>query len=413
MTRGVVPDWIVGATLIDGTGADPIDGAAIEMVDGSIRSIGRTPPADAAVLDGAGLTVTPGLIDAHAHLAISIGSISGDGVSLAEHAASAFEVCGIALDAGFTTVRDVGGADIGLASVIASGRVRGPRMLPSGPAIIQTGGHGHFGSPWACVAEHDRQDLPGLYSNALLSDGADAVRRNVREAFRRGATQIKLAVTGGVISQHDRISDTQLTVAEIASAVAEANARDSYVTAHAHNNEGVRNAVLGGVKCIEHASWLDESTAELMAEHDVALVPTLLVLRLLADRGLMTSGMPPSTAARAAEVADRQPEAVRIARAAGLLIGLGSDLVGPQQSGRGRELILRAEVEDPMTALLSATRDNARILRIDHETGTVEPGKRADLTLFEGDPLADTSLFDRPDRIPYVVQQGRLVKTAA
>ncbi|MFE3829373.1 amidohydrolase family protein [Streptomyces sp. NPDC059092] len=402
--------WIVGARIIDGTGRDPVDGSAIHVVDGRIAHLGPA-PADARTLDAGGLPITPGLIDAHVHIGQSsdIGPSLRRELSPAEIAADMFTTCGNTLDGGFTTVRDVGGIDAGVARVVASGKVRGPRILQSGPIQCQTGGHGHLAADWEPTADWHDHAIPGLRALSLLSDGPSEVRKNVRETFRRGADFIKMCVTGGVVSTHDKLTDTQFSVEEIAVAVEEAAARGTYVTVHAHNNAGIRNAVRAGAKCVEHGSEIDEETATLMAGHGVALVPTLSVVKALLEDAT-EAGLPAGTKERVGPVLDGQISALRIARASGVKVGVGSDLIGPHQRLRGREITLRSEIETPMEALVAATRVNAEILRLDHETGTIEVGKLADLTVWSSDPLADPEVFGDPSQAAFVIKGGEVVK---
>lgn len=402
--------WITGARVVDGTGAEPVEGVSIHVVDGRIAHLGA-PPQGAESLDAEGLTITPGLIDAHAHFGIAsdIGPSLRHDLSVAELAADMFNTAGEALDAGFTTVRDTGGIDAGLAGVVASGKVRGPRILQCGPIQCQTGGHGHLAAEWEPTLDWDEHGIPGLRALSLLSDGPDQMRKNVRETFRRGADFIKMCVTGGVVSTHDKLSDTQFTVEEIAVAVEEATARGTYVTVHAHNNSGIRNAVQAGVKCVEHGSEIDEDTAALMAQHGVALVPTLAVVHALLEDAT-EAGLPAEITDRIGPALDGQIAGLRAARAAGVRVGSGSDLIGTKQRLRGKELSLRSEVETPMLALESATRINADILGIGDETGTLEVGKLADLTAWATDPLADPKAFGDPDQVSLVVKAGFVVR---
>lgn len=404
--------WIVGARIIDGTGRDPVHGQAIHVEGDRIAALGR-PPAGARALDARGLTITPGLIDAHVHLGLSsdINPSLRRELSVAELAADMFDNCGRTLDAGFTTVRDTGGIDAGLARAVAGGKVRGPRILQCGPVQCQTGGHGHFAAEWEPTANWYDHDIPGLRSISLLSDGPEQMRKNVRETFRRGADFLKLCVTGGVMSTHDKIGDTQFTTEEIAVAVTEANARGSYVTVHAHNNAGIRNAVHAGVACVEHGSEIDEETAGLMAAKGVALVPTLATMHALLQNATR-AGLPAGIADRVGPVLQGQIDGLLAARAAGVRTGLGSDLIGADQRGRGCELTLRSDIEGPMLALQAATRVNAEILRIADRVGTVEVGKLADLTAWAGDPLDNPGVFGEPDNVALVIQGGRVVKEA-
>lgn len=251
--------------------------------------------------------------------------------------------------------------------------------------------------------------IPGLRSLSLLCDGTDEMRKNAREAFRRGADFLKLCVTGGVVSRHDKLADTQFDIAEIAAAVVEATARGTYVTVHAHNNEGIRNAVAAGARCVEHGSQINEETAALMAAHDVAHVPTLAVVRALIE-DTAEAGLPASIADRVGVALQDQIDAIHASRAAGVRIGSGSDLIGPRQDNRGRELLLRSEIETPMAALVSATSVNADILGIGADVGTIEPGKRADLIALRGNPLDDPKLFADRAAVALVVQNGTVVK---
>jgi imidazolonepropionase-like amidohydrolase len=191
--------------------------------------------------------------------------------------------------------------------------------------------------------------------------------------------------------------------------VLEAEARNTYVTAHAHNSRGIQNGLAAGVACFEHGSWLDEETAAAMSAAGAALVPTLTVARVMIDER-EEWGLPEAIVARMEQVEGHMEHAIKLARAAGVTVGCGSDLLGPRQGRRGLELVLRAEVESPMDAIVAATSTNARILRVDDRLGTVEAGKLADLVAVRGDPLTEPALFDDPDRIVLVVKDGVIEK---
>jgi imidazolonepropionase-like amidohydrolase len=401
--------WLVGARLVDGTGRDPLE-TDLQVAEGRVAALGKA-PADAQVLDLTGFTITPGLIDAHVHLGIAsaISDLLGPNISVAEIAADMFNNAAQTLDAGFTTVRDTGGIDAGLATAIAKGKVRGPRVLQCGPMQCQTGGHGHLATAWEPTTIWESHQIPGLCSAAFLSDGADEMRKNARESFRRGADFLKLCVSGGVVSNHDKVTDTQFTSDEIAAAVFEAEARGTYVTVHAHNNRGIHSAVRAGVKCVEHGSEIDEETAALMAAHGVAHVPTFAVLEQLL-RSVDVIGLPAEIRNRAMGLRQGQLDGFRATRAAGVKVGLGSDLIGPDQTGRSEELLIRAEFETPMDALIAATRTNAEILRIADKVGTLEVGKGADLVAWRTDPLETPKAFTEPEQAAVILQSGRVVK---
>lgn len=402
--------WLDGGTLADGTGRDPVRNPGILAEAGRIRRLGGRRPAGAEVVDCSGLLLTPGLIDAHVHMACAPfdPSLRYD-VSVADMAADMFLNCQQTLAGGFTTVRDTGGIDRGLADVIASGKMPGPRILQCGPVHSQTGGGGQMGAEWEPAHLWDQHAIPGLVAWALLSDGPGELRKNVREGFRRGATFVKLLVTGAVVAiSTQQPSDTQFTVEEITVAVEEATAKGTYVTVHAHNNAGIRAAITAGVRCVEHGSQIDEETAALMSERGVALVPTLSIMeQLVADPASM--GLAPSYASRLAEFTRTARDAVLTARAAGVRVGLGSDLLGPDQRDRGRELVHRAKLETPMRALEAATRINADVIGLGDDLGTIEAGKIADIAGFAGDPLSEPGQFADRDRVALVVQGGRVV----
>jgi len=316
----------------------------------------------------------------------------------------------MALRAVVHTVRDAGGANGALESAIALGLVHGHQILPSGPHLSQPAGHGDHRLPFDHHHDHtEARGTPGLGQMSMICNGADEVRLAAREAFRRGATQIKVCVSGGVVSFTDRLEDAQFTVEELRAAVDEAAARDTYVLAHAHNVRGIRNGLDAGVRCFEHATFLDDATARAIAEAGAYVVPTFAVVRLMTDEWQQW-GVPEQVLPKLAGVEDGMAKSMQMAIEAGVKVGSGSDLLGPEQNRRGLELVIKSSLIGPMAALVSATLTNAEIMRLDHELGTVTEGKLADLVAFAGNPLDDPELFDSPERIPVVVQRGRVVK---
>ena len=394
-----------GASIVDGTGA-PARSGTVVVDNGRIRALDEDGPKGATVVDLPGHTLLPGIIDAHTHLGLLDIPAQYDGKTpAAVMAAQIFGNAGRLLDAGFTTARDVGGVDGGLAQAIEQGLVRGPHLYPSGPVLCQTGGHGDFGAPF----HPHGTGVPGLSTASLVCDGPDEVRRAARTALRRGATQVKVCVSGGVMSYTDSLDDTQFGVDELRAAVDEAHARRTYVTAHAHTTPGIRNGLAAGIECFEHGTFLDEDTVTAMASAGVALVPTLAVLHI-AHENWREMGIPEDLLPRFAGVEDAMAASLKLAFAAGIPIGSGSDLFGPAQSRFGLELLLKARILGPMEAIVSATATNARILRVDDRIGTIEAGKDADLIAVAGDPLSDPDLFDDPSRVTLVMQRGVIVK---
>jgi imidazolonepropionase-like amidohydrolase len=398
---------LTNATVIDGSGGEPFTGAV--GINGSlIDSVGDVAPARAApVLDLAGLTVLPGLIDLHTHLGmISIGD--SESLSPAVTAAHMFRNAELCLLAGYTSARDVGGADGGLKQAIELGLIPGPRLFPSGPLLCQSGGHGDYAPPY--YAHHHRHDpgVPGLSQMSIVCDGPEQVRVAARTVFRRGATQIKMCLSGGVVSLTDSLEDTQFTVEELQAAVVEAKARNTYVTAHVHNTRGILAGLAAGVECFEHASHLDESTAAKMAAAGVALVPTFAVRALMRARWAQW-GVPEQALPRLAGVQEAQAAAVKLAFDAGVRIGSGSDLLGPDQAERGLELTLKAAVMGPLAAIVSATSTSAAILRRP-DLGVLAPGKTADAIAIDFDPLTEPDKWQDPDHVVLVIKEGVIVK---
>lgn len=398
---------IVGATLIDGTGRDPQPNTTVSIGAERIVSIGNA-SSDAQRIDGTGLTLLPGLIDLHTHMA-AVTLANPEAISPAELAAHLFRNAELCLESGHTTAREVGGADGGLARAIDAGLVRGPRLFPSGPMLSQRGGHGDSSYPWVLDHHHRGMDHPGLAQMAVVCDGPDQVRFAARTAFHRGATQIKVCASGGVASRTDRLEDAQFSVAELRAAVEEARARDTYVTAHAHNTRAIRNGLEAGLECFEHGTFLDEETAAKMAAAGAALVPTLTVMHLFANRW-REWGIPEEGATKIQGVAEAMTNSVRIATAAGVTVGSGTDLLGPEQNQRGLELALKARILGPMAAIMSATATNAAILRRGGDLGTVEVGKIADLVAVDFDPLSNPELFADPSRVVLVIKDGAIAK---
>jgi imidazolonepropionase-like amidohydrolase len=401
----------VNATIISGTGEDPFPGSVViqgerivDVLTGSAR-----PHATALTVDCAGRTLLPGLIDAHVH----IGALDADGREQqrryfdSEASLMAGRNLAQLLDQGFTTARDAAGADAGFRRAVERGIVAGPRLLVSGRPLSQTGGHGdgrlatEHGDVNACGAR------VGIVSHIV--DGADQVRWAAREELRRGADQLKVMAGGGVMSPTDRLEASQFSLPELQAAVEVAEATGSYVLAHAYTPDAIRMSVAAGVRSIEHGNLIDESTARLMAEHGVFLVPTLVTYEKLYEGGERL-GLSKANLDKLAVVIDAGLESLRIARTAGVKIASGSDLLGALARHRGRELAIKARVLGEMGAIVAATRTNAELMRLDAEVGTVAPGKRADLIVVDGDPLDDIGLLGRPDALPVIVTDGRLHK---
>lgn len=391
---------IVNATVFDGESAELVEGP-VHVAEGRIESVGEGPEPVERVLDARGGTVLPGLIDAHCHAyGISLDVRSLESRPLSYVALVAARRLAASLRRGFTTVRDPAGGDAGLARAIDEGLLAAPRYLWTGPALSQTGGHGD-------VREPD-SELCGCAAHvAEVVDGVDALRRAVRDRFRRGAHAIKIFTSGGVVSPSDPLRIPQYSAEEIRAVTSEATRRGSYVAAHAYSPDAIRLAVDNGVRSIEHGNLLDADTAAMLAGSGAFLVPTLITYDAMERRGAAL-GLPPVSRQKNREVLDAGRHAVELARAAGVQIGFGTDLMGELEDEQLEGLRLQIEVEGPALALQSATSVNAALIgRAD--LGRVRPGCVADLLVVPGNPFDDPSVLWDESRPRTVIQGGELV----
>jgi imidazolonepropionase-like amidohydrolase len=354
-----------------------------------------------------GLTLLPGLIDAHVHVtAIVTDFFKLSLMTQSLITAQAETVLEAMLRRGYTTVRDAGGADSGLVQAIEQGHIAGPRLLIAGQAITQTGGHGdprppHF-SPTNCIC----CGSAGLLGH--VADGVPEVRRAVREQIRNGAHHIKVMAGGGISTPNDPLEGLQFSIEELNALVEEADAARTYVMAHAYSPEAISRAVRAGVRSIEHGNLLDEPTAELMARYGVYLVPTLATYAALGERG-KALGWSPAMLEKCAQVKDRGLEAIRIAQAAGVKIALGSDLLGDMHDLQYDELVLRQQVMSPAQVLRSATHVNAELIGESGRLGVIAEGACADLLVMDGDPLRDLRAFQHEPNLLMVLKAGKPV----
>ena len=378
------------ARIFDGSSAELREGC-VRVASGTIVEVGGGPDPGDRVIDCRGRAVVPGLIDAHFHAygaSLSLLEIETSPLSYLA-LAGARRLAG-ALGRGFTTVRDPGGGDAGLARAIREGLTAAPRYLFCGAALSQTGGHGDPRPPelGCCL---------GGGHMAEVVDGVDALRRAARERLRSGAHAIKIMASGGVISPSDPLRVPQYSPEEIRVVVEEATRRGSYVAAHAYSAEAIAVAVANGVRSIEHGNLLDAPTAALMAEQGAFLVPTLVTYDAMERRGAEL-GLARVAQDKNREVLDAGRAAIGLAREAGVRIGFGTDLMGPLDGEQLHGLRLQAEVEGPLALLRAATSVNAELLGRD-DLGRIGPGAVADLLVLDGDPLRDPSvLWGGPDR---------------
>lgn len=409
---------IHNGTLIDGNGRTPIPNGAVLVRDERITAVGRKadiplPDADIQMMDAQGGAILPGLIDTHVHLTL-------EGVNFMQMLNTPFSLnyyqaidrMKRTVEAGITSVRDAGGADLGMKQAAAQGLVLGPRMQISITVLSITGGHADSwlpsGANLSLFAE-----TPGRPSGIV--DGVDNVRRKVREILRAGADVIKVCSTGGVLSPTDHPEFTQFSPEELAVMVEEATYRRGVkVMAHAQGLEGIKNAVRAGIHSIEHGIFLDEEAIELMLSHGTFLVPTLLAPLAVLEIAEATGTMPEWGVQKAREVIEIHSENIGKAYQAGVKIAMGTDAGVMKHGTNLRELGLMCGIGmTPMESIVATTKVAAECLGWQDRVGTLEAGKLADIIISKTDPLADIRSLEKPENIALVMLDGRVVKQVA
>ncbi len=428
--RGTTPLWFSGGSVFDGTGAPPRRGISVLVDDGRIAGLaseGETPPEGATVVELAGRTLLPGLIDAHAHVKADFPVPDPGAEPLLGGATAHLMAADLreTLRRGITTVRDVGSyGELVFAArqAMRYGAFRGPRLLTCGQIVSATSPGGRF--------------FPGMYREA---DGPDEIRKAVREQLRRGADFVKVMTTGARSVELEDPDPMQLTHQEIAVLVSEAHRQGYRTAAHCEGLAGTELAIMEGIDTIEHGMYLHQrpDLLERMAANDQTLVPTLSCFYGVAGReqavGLEGPDVAPGTASRApympkqdhaapcwspllVELANhnlRQADVtLRAAKAAGVRIAAGHDW-HPSWDHALEIRRMIAHGLSPSQALAAATHHAAQALGIDAQVGTIELGKLADLVVIDGDPLADPALLSDRDQIWLVLQAGVTVAGAA
>ena len=405
---------ITNATLIDGSGADPVRGASVVIDDeGRITAVGKLDrlPAEAEVIDAGGRTLMPGLIDSHVHFFSTQKNMQDRALTPPTLAVfEAAENARVTLDAGVTAVRDAAGSPRGFRQAVEQGLIPAPRMRIAVTALSQTGGHGDSTLPSGLRPM--RGVGPEWPENRC--DGPDEVRKAVRAVLRAGADFIKLHATGGVMSPSDEPGSSQFTREEIGVMVYEAAAQGKTCMAHAQGTEGIRNAVECGVRSIEHGIYLDESVIEAMKSRGTFLVPTLHApLGVLKREAANPGSVLPQSLRKTHEVLEVHRESVRAAHDGGVRIAMGTDAgVGVHGTNAEELEYLTGAGMSAMEAIVAATKTASECIRMDGDIGTLEPGKLADLLVVDGDPLADITLLQDRDRLLLIMQGGRAHKDA-
>ena len=380
MTRTILS----GGRVFDGTGSAIAD-ADVLIADGKIVDVGIGLDGDEQV-DVDGLTVLPGFFDCHVHVMVS-------GIDLLRRLQRPFSYqffqaarnLTATLDCGITTVRDAGGADLGVQQAVDDGLIDGPRMQIAISALSQTGGHGDGWLP-SGITTFLMSPHPGRPQG--LADGPEEMRKRVREIIRAGANVIKVHTSGGVLSPRDKPQHAQFRPDELAALMAEAAAAGLPVMAHAQATDGIKNALRAGVRSIEHGIYLDDEAIDMMLRAGTWLVPTLVAPHAVLNAASAGSQLPDGVVAKAQDVIAAHASAFERAAAAGVKIAMGTDSgVGPHGSNLDELPLMAAGGMTPAEVLTATTRSAAELLAIGDETGTIMPGKRADLIVLAGDPF--------------------------
>ncbi|WP_312817887.1 metal-dependent hydrolase family protein [Atlantibacter subterraneus] len=413
MTTQHMPLLFINATLVDGVSDTALKNHQLLVEDGKISQIsaGSIDAPSATVVDLKGKTLMPGLIDCHVHVIASSANL-GQNAMLPDSliTARAGKIMQGMLNRGFTTVRDVGGADYGLKQALEEGLLSGPHLMICGKALSQTGGHTDYRGRY----DSRNADFYAKKLGALgrICNGVDEVRRAVREEIKAGAEFIKVMANGGVSSPSDPIDFLSFSVSELEAIVEEASNAQTYVSAHLYTDEAIRRAVNAGVHSLEHCNLITPETAALAASKGAMACPTLVTYEMLKNEGEQY-GLQPDSIAKIDDVRLSGLDSLKIMFEAGLPMAYGSDLLGDMHVHQSEEFVIRNRVLPAAEVIRSATSIAARLLRKEGEIGCLTPGAWADLIVVNGNPLDDISLLTGQGKhIPLILQQGKPVKNA-
>jgi len=397
--------------VLDAQNAALVDGLDVLVEDSEIREVSDTPiRTNAEVVDLRGKTLMPGLIDCHVHVNAGLVNIGANAMLPSSLAAlRAARIMESMLQRGFTTVRDLGGADLGLVHAVEEGLIAGPRLIICGKALSPTGGHGDFR---ARSDDRDGDFRGRTGSMSRLVDGVDAIRRASREEIKAGAQFIKLMANGGVASPNDPIHMLGFSVDEMKAAVEEADNAGFYVSAHLYTDRAIARAVDCGVHSLEHCNLIRPETAKRAAAKGCIAIPTLVAYEGLALDG-EALGLGPESVAKIETVRKGGMESLSIMRDAGLPMAFGSDLLGGLMKYHSMEFEILARVLTPAEIIASATTVGAKLCRMEGKIGTIAHGAFADLIVVDGDPYADITLLTGDGaHMPAIMARGQFQKNA-
>jgi imidazolonepropionase-like amidohydrolase len=353
--------------------------------------------------------VMPGLIDCHVHVIATTADLKAN--ADLPNSLLAYRMMALMknmISRGFTTVRDLGGADVGIVDAIEEGLLVAPRLVICGKALSQTGGHTDYRGRYNPRSVDYYRDQIGAMGRIV--DGVDDLRRACREEIKGGANFIKLMANGGVSSPTDPIGFLGFSVAELEAAVEEASNAETYVAGHLYTDEAINRALDAGVYSIEHANLIKRETARRVAEKRAVVVPTNITYELLGTRGA-DFGLPPESIAKVADVRDAGLEALTMLHEEGVLMGYGSDLLGGMQQYQSGEFPLRGRFLPAHDVIRSATLDAAKVMRMEGQIGCIAEGAHADLIMVRSNPLDDLSVLDgQGEHINAIMKDGRFVK---
>ena len=399
------------ARVLDGHADEALDDHDVLVEGGRIREVsaGRLSAEGVQVVELGGKTLMPGLIDCHVHVIACLANLTlnaelPNSLVAMRSAKIMFEM----LMRGFTTVRDLGGADIGLKMAIEEDTITGPRLVICGKALSQTGGHTDYRGRFHHRSVEYYADKLGTLGRVV--NGVDEVRRVAREEIKGGAEFIKIMANGGVSSPTDPIAFNGFSRSEIEAAVEEAESAQTYVAAHLYTDSAIRRAVECGVISVEHGNLITPETARLVKESGAYVVPTNVTFDVLAKEGA-EMGLPPESVAKIEDVRSAGLAALETLADAGVMMAYGSDLLGDMHRHQSDEFILRARHLPVLEVIRSATVNAAKVVDMEGEAGVIAPGAFADLIVVDCDPLRDITLLTGQGRhMPAIMKEGVFVK---